>query len=160
MRLFDDRVFVRRTSRRRQDVAFDERLKDLIVIDSLNLVDVLDCMLGYPEPPALDSTEIDGFMRHLKVQARDKGRAVVVTASSPLLAFDPSRWDDRTERLVQAQSLGSAASIADQVLIVKRPELWDRNCERVCESDIAVRGAVWTVANYRGSFVDMDMMNG
>lgn len=123
-----------------QRAVVDERR--LVVVDSVNLVGVCaDEDTGYDYPsPSLDSPETADFLRRLKVIARDTSMAIVVTVDLPMLG--PRTFhNDEYASMAHLHQMRHATQVADNVVLVYRPDLWERNTPRAGEVDFQIRGA-------------------
>lgn len=123
----------------------------LVVVDALNFVGATSQgVTGTPDTsPELRSSTMADFARKLKVMAVDNEVAVVVVVGIPLQAsrpMGPEEW------FADLFAIGPAGDVADNVLLVYRPDRWCRDDPRAGETDVLVaKGCTFpkriTVAN-------------
>lgn len=131
----------------------------LIVVDSLNMVGVVSDDLAFPRSPKTHSPVMVDFCRHLKGIAIDESIAVIATttfAAAADVGMESRDWVDHLP------AVGPAAVAADNVLLLYRPDRWDRQTPREGEVDLVLaKGAAmpktYTVGHQlaRGKFVDL-----
>ncbi|MCV7383922.1 RAD55 family ATPase [Mycolicibacter longobardus] len=107
----------------------------LIVVDSLNMVGVVSDDLDFPRSPKIHSPTMSDFCRHLKGVALEENIAVIATttfAVSAGVGMEPGDW------IEHLPSVGPAAVAADNVLLLYRPDRWDRHTPREGEVDVVL----------------------
>ena len=110
---------------------------EVVVIDSVDLLDAGADEEGFAPCSSLDSADTADFLRQLRVLALDHRMAIVVTADLPEMA--PSPWRNTADHLVtHLAALGPAAQVADTVLMVYRSDMWDACDPRSGEADVVV----------------------
>ncbi|MGW5441416.1 DnaB-like helicase C-terminal domain-containing protein [Nocardia asteroides] len=128
----------------------------LVVIDSLQLVTARTDL-----PYENREREVSEVVRRLKALAHDLGIAVVVTSQ---LSSNPGpRQLPRVPALADLRDSGTIAHVADTVVLLHRPDAWERDDPRGGEADFIVAKhrqgptATITVAHqmHLSRFVDM-----
>lgn len=131
---------------------------NLIVVDSLNMVGVVGDDLAFPRSPKTHSPVMIDFCRHLKGLALDENIAIIATTTFGVDArtgTEPDQW------IQHLPAVGPAAVAADNVLLLYRPDRWDRRTPRAGEVDfVLAKGSfspkLCTVGHQitRGKFID------
>ncbi|GAA4747175.1 hypothetical protein MUG78_16090 [Gordonia alkaliphila] len=143
-RVFDGRLTIRQTDVRTREAVLERAIHslqvdedDLLVIDCLNLIGVVDDDWRFPLSPPLASDEMADLLRHLRVLALDADRVIIVVADLPIMGTGeyPNSAD---HSMAHRAALGPAAQLADSLLLLYRPDLWDANDPRSGETDVVV----------------------
>lgn len=146
-RIFDGRLEIDRLADRAREGVLSWAVgrasigdTDVLVIDCLNLLGVVDADWTFPTSPPLDSPMMADVLRHLRVLALDRDLLVVVAADLPSVAAT-ERGTTSDHLIAHRAALGPAAQIADSLLLLYRPDMWDRNDPRCGEADVVVAKA-------------------
>ncbi|MFZ2242136.1 MAG: DnaB-like helicase C-terminal domain-containing protein [Gordonia amarae] len=116
----------------------------LTVLDPLNFLGTGTVLSNCETSPELQSNVMADFGRRLKMIAVDNEIAVILVVSVPLVTAPPAESGDWAEDFY---ALGPVAQAADNVLLLYRPDRWDREDPRGGEADILVAkglGFPWT----------------
>ena len=143
-RVFDRRLTIRQTDDRTRQAVLERAIHrlhidedDLLVIDCLNLIGVVDDDWRFPPSPPLESEETADLLRHLRVLALDADRVIIVVADLPSRGAADYR-DSADRSMAHRAALGPAAQLADSLLLLYRPDLWDAHDPRSGETDVVV----------------------
>lgn len=143
-RVFDGRLTIRQADDRTREAVLERAIHslhidedDVLVIDCLNLIGVVDDDWRFPPSPPLASEEVADLLRHLRVLALDADRVIIVVADLPSMGTGEYR-DSADRSMAHRVALGPAAQLAESLLLLYRPDLWDANDPRSGETDVVV----------------------